>query len=126
GYVRKLEKAADGTKDAVGFVLAINGKVESAEVYGSAALMRKMWPKMLRAAAIDALADLSPGKKFEPADPEAVKVFLADRATGQQNETTTTVNERFLVTVRTGATSVSIETREARTGSFIHRSVIAK
>lgn len=125
-YVGKLEKAPKDKKAVVGFVLAINGKVESAEIYGSSALVRKMWPKMLRAAAIDALGDLLPGKKFEPADLDAVQSFLADRPKDVQTETKTKVNDRFLVTVRTSSTRVSIETRELEGGVLLHRSVIAK
>jgi hypothetical protein len=127
GYIRKLEKAPARKKDVIGFVLAINGKVESAEIYGSSALMRKMWPKMLRAAAIDALGDLLPGRKFEPADLDAVRSFLADRPKDVQAETKTKVNDQFLVIVRTTALRVSIETRELQEGgALLHRSVIAR
>ena len=77
-YMNKLEKCMEGKKNVVGFVLAVNGKVESAEVYGSVALLQKMWPKMLRTAAIEAVSDLQPGKRFEPADMDMVKAFLAD------------------------------------------------
>jgi hypothetical protein len=125
-YVRKLEKATEGKKEVIGFVLAINGKVESAEIYGSSGLVRKMWPKMLRAAAIEALSDLLPGKKFEPADLDAVQSFLADQPRDLLTETKTKVNDRLLVTVRTGSTRVSIETRELQGGALLHRSVIAK
>jgi hypothetical protein len=126
-YVRKLENATAGKKDVIGFVLAINGKVDSAEIYASSALMQKMWPKMLRAAAVDALSDLLPGKKFEPAELEGVRTFLADRMPDLQDSKTTKVNDRFVLTVRTGATRVSVETREVgERGALLHRSVIAK
>ncbi len=126
-YVSKLEKAPEDKKKVIGFALAINGKVESAEIYGSAALLRKMWPKMLRAAAIDAFSDLHPGKRFEPADVDAILAFLGDADKNQHTETSTKVSDRIQVTVRATTNSVSLETRDSNyQGSVIHRSVIAK
>jgi hypothetical protein len=126
-YTSKLQKAPEGKTKVIGFALAINGKVESAEIYGSSILSKKMWPKMLRAAAIDALSDLQPGKRFEPADVDAVLVFLGDTDKNRHNETTTKVTGRIQVTVRATANSVSVETRDGhQEGSVIHRSVIAK
>ena len=126
-YVNKLQKAPEDKKKVIGFALAINGKLESAEIYGSAVLLQKMWPKMLRAAAIDALSDLQPGKRFEPADVDVVLAFLGDTDKNQQTETTTKVSDRIQVIVRASANSVSLETRDRqREGRVIHRSFIAK
>ena len=91
-YVNKLNKCLEGKDDAIGCVLAINGKVESAEIYGSSALFRKMWPKMLRTAAVDAFGDLQKGRRFESADMDAVKAFLSETDKGKAAETK--VNER--------------------------------
>ena len=38
-YTKELTKAIDGKDDAIGIAIAINGKVEGADVYGSAALI---------------------------------------------------------------------------------------
>jgi hypothetical protein len=126
-YVSKLQKAPEGKKNVIGFALAINGKVESAEIYGSSVLLQKMWPKMLRAAAIDALGDLHVGKKFEPADLDAIKGFLGDTEKNVHTEKKSKVSNRIQVTIRESAISVSIETRDHQhEGSVIHRSFIAK
>ena len=126
-YVDKLRKAPQSEKRVIGFAIAINGKVESAEIYGSSLLLQKMWPKMLRAAAIDALGDLHAGKKFEAAEMDTIQAFLADTEKGRPNETTTKVTDRIQVTVRGSASTVSIETHDRKyEGRVIHRSVIAK
>jgi hypothetical protein len=126
-YASKLEKAPEGGKNVVGFVFAINGKPESAEIYGSSVLFRKMWPKMLRAAAIDALGDLHSGRRFEPADLDAIQTFLNEPEKNLLNETKTKVSDRIHVTERTSAVSVSLETRDRELdGRVIHRSVIGK
>jgi hypothetical protein len=64
--------------DAIGMAVAINGRVVAAEVYGSAGLFVKLWPKLLRAAGVEALAEKDDKKKFEPATAKLVEAFLAD------------------------------------------------
>jgi hypothetical protein len=54
---RQALRSAGGAKRVVGAVFVVNGKVTSAEVYGSNLLFRKAWPKLLKSAAIEALAE---------------------------------------------------------------------
>src|SRR6185437_9869874 len=46
-YVATLQPAGQRESDIIGYVFAINGKLDSAEIYPSNALFRKMWPKLL-------------------------------------------------------------------------------
>jgi hypothetical protein len=85
-YVKAIKPALDGKDDAIGFVIAINGKVEGAEVYGSAALFRKLWPKLLEAAATDALAEIKKDKKFDACTAQGAEKFLADAEKGKRSE----------------------------------------
>src|SRR5207244_433787 len=55
-YVRALEAVVAARPDAIGYAFAIDGKVNSADVYASAALFKKLWPKLLRASAVEAIA----------------------------------------------------------------------
>jgi hypothetical protein len=124
-YVAKLEKAVAGKQDVVGFVVTINGKLEGAEVYGSSALFRKMWPKLLRAAAIDAFSEQQQGRRYELADLDEVKTFLRDGSKGKGTETT--VNKRIQVTTRQGEAAHCVETRDQdHQGAILHRSYIAR
>ena len=41
----------------MGYVFAVNGKINSADIYPSNGLFRKMWPKLLRASATEALGE---------------------------------------------------------------------
>ena len=52
-YLGGLESAPPG--ESVGVVWAINGKLSHADIYGSPALFRKVWKKLLRAAAFEAI-----------------------------------------------------------------------
>ncbi len=85
-YEKALAAADEGKTDVIGMALCVNGKVEGAEIYGSAALFGKLWPKLLKSAATDALAQLDDKKKFEPATAKAVEAFLADAAAGPAKE----------------------------------------
>lgn len=85
-YVKALTKSLEGKDDVIGLAVAINGKVEGADVYGSAALFRKLWPKLLNASAIDALAELQKDKKFAPASADTVKAFLTEVEKGKRVE----------------------------------------
>ena len=94
-YVKSLESAIDDQPDAIGCAIAVNGKISSADVYGSHALFAKLWPKLLRSAAVEAMAAWRKDLKFEPATPEAVKASIADAQAGRSSarEVTRRVHE---------------------------------
>jgi len=86
GYVKELQPLIDGKEDVIGYAFAINGKMNSADVYGSHALFNKLWPKLLNSAAVEALAELEKGKTFEAATAPQVAAMLADADKGQASE----------------------------------------
>ncbi len=124
-YVAKLEKGSADHQDVVGFAVTINGKLEGAEVYGSSALFRKMWPKLLRATAVDAFAEQQQGRRYELAEIDEVKAFLTEGSKGKGTDTE--VNRRIQVTTRQGEAALCIETRDRdHKDAIIHRSYIAR
>ena len=62
-YVAALRRPAAQGDDIVGYVFAVNGKLNSAEIYESNGLFRKMWPKLLDASATEAI-----GHRNDPKD----------------------------------------------------------
>lgn len=72
--------------DAIGVAYAVNGKLQSADVYGSGALFRKFWPKLVKSMAADALAQFDAKKKVEPVTVAAVEEFLADATKAEAKE----------------------------------------
>src|SRR6185503_19942831 len=77
-YVKALSGIIDGKTDVIGYVFAINGKINSADIYASSTLFQKLWPKLLQASAIEAVAELRHGEKFEAPKPVDVQGFLDD------------------------------------------------
>jgi hypothetical protein len=120
-YVNALQDAGQSTGDITGFVVAINGKVQSAEIYSSNLLFRKMWRKLLSARATEAIS-----KKDAPAVPppsvaEVVRLLTAAKS-GEKNLRKPN-SETQIDTVETES-SIYSETRTA--DGWIHRSYLFK
>jgi hypothetical protein len=125
GYVKQLTPALDGKKDVIGYAVAINGKVISADVYASSALFRKLWPKLLKGSAVEAVTELRKDARFEPATVASVKAFLA--AVEKGAAATKPVNKRFRQLRQDGADNVLFETYDLeQRAACIRRSYVAK
>jgi hypothetical protein len=124
-YGKALAKAPDGKEDVIGYAVAINGKVEEADVYGSHALFLKLWPKLLNGSATEALAEKEKGKKFGAPSAEAVKKFLAEVAQGKKTEKE--VSKRVRLICAESEKTLFLETRDKdKKGEAVHRSYIKK
>ena len=83
-YIKALSGIVEGKTDVIGYVFAINGKINSADIYASSALFQKLWPKLLQASAIEAVAEVRRGEKFEAPKPAEVDGFLKDGDKGSE------------------------------------------
>ncbi len=124
-YVKNLSSIINGKRDVIGFVFAINGQINSADVYSSNALFAKLWPKMLQASAIEAIAELKTEEKFQPVGEGAVKAFLRESQTG--NAETKRVTARTSVVKHETEKNLFFESRDhAQNGKWVHRNYITK
>jgi hypothetical protein len=121
-YLGALKSAGEKDDDVVGCVFAVNGKLNSAEVYPSNGLFRKMWPKLLQASVTEAI-----GHKNAETDPapagEVALAFLTDAAKGKSTERS--LPAQVQLEVRDADRAFYFETRRA-SGAFVHRSYLAK
>jgi sulfur relay (sulfurtransferase) DsrC/TusE family protein len=123
-YQLKLQFSPQCKKDVIGYAVVINGKVNNADVYASNALFHKLWPKLLKASAVEAVAEKN-DKKFESAKVDAVKAFLADAEKGKKSEKK--INERFRQVEQENAKSILFETSDRdKKDVSLRRSYIAK
>jgi hypothetical protein len=106
--------------DVIGAVLTINGRIEGAEIYQSHELFRHMWPNLLRAYAIHAIAGRESAAQALPSI-ETVNAFLAAAQEGQARGRRA---GRGLV-VRESEAAIYSETR-TRDGNWISRSYVPK
>jgi hypothetical protein len=121
-YIAALQGAGETGDDVVGYVFAINGKINSGDVYASNALFRKMWNKLLAANVTEAIS-VKEAAGTAPPPVEDVEAFLATASTGVKAERA--INASVRLATRDGDASLYAETRRAD-GSWVHRNYLAK
>jgi hypothetical protein len=126
-YLGILLPRIEKTKDAVGLVVAIDGRVQSADVYGSSALFHKLARKLLESYAQEAL--LSPQSAVRPAAPsvDEARSFLQASATGAREKSEKVAESTTRTTIRKEQTVVFEYTsreREAGQKTLLHRNYV--
>jgi hypothetical protein len=127
-YVKALQPLGEKDDDIVGYVFAVNGKLNSADIYPSNALFRKMWPKLLRASATEALTERT-GTAEPPAPPPVAEAsgFLANPVATTSVEKN--VGSGSSVEMRDSAKTLFMEARPAAAApasAWVHRNYLAK
>lgn len=124
-YIEHLSSIADQSNDVLGAVFAINNELIGADVYASNVMFKRLWPRLLRAAAVEAVAERPMTVNTEAVAIETVKDFFVNSERGA--ETIDEVTARTHVVRREMETSLSFETRDmAHDGAWIHRNYLAK
>ena len=124
-YTKALEGILQNKSDVIGYVFAINGHVNSADVYASRALFVKLWPKLLKASAVEAVAELNKDVDSKAVASETVHTFLSDsekaRAEARQ------VTRRVKVVTREDDKNIFFETQDSAANDvWVHRNYIRK
>ncbi|MBC7933666.1 MAG: hypothetical protein H7Z38_24155 [Rubrivivax sp.] len=125
-YVKALASIIEKRPDAVGYAFSINGKLNSADVYASPALFRKLWPGLLKSSAVEAVAELD-GKPHDATRAEEVRAFITESESGAATEREVTTRVRM--TTRETKTNILFETRDhhpRRKGGWVHKSYVKK
>ena len=123
-YISNLGKIIEGKRDVIGYAFAINGKINSADVYVSNSLFKKLWLKMLKASATEAVANLNEKTKPGKVDAADVKTFLSDSEKGKAREDI--VSKRTKVITREDETNVVFEARDEKAKLIVHKSYVKK
>jgi hypothetical protein len=128
-YVTALQSAGEAGDDIIGYVFAINGKLNSADLYPSNGLFRKMWPKLLAANATEAIGDKQAGASAALPSDADVLAFLKAAEGGMAVEQPL-IGANKLET-REAAGALFFETQRAPSApsadaTWVHRNYIAK
>jgi len=121
-YVKALEPAIDKVPDAIGLAFAINGAINSADLYPSHGLFVKLWPKLLRAAATEAVAEKN-GKTGTPPKTEEIAAFLDKSEKGRAGERK--IDERTSLATRETEKTYLFEAKRSD-GLVFHRNYLAR
>ena len=119
-FVETLQPHGMEDTDVVGYVLAVDGRLSSAQIYASNGLFQKMWAEQLRAGAAEAIASNHSSNDPLPSAEDA-KLFLSL----SENGSASTVTAKNTLEVRDDPHKVFVETRRSK-GSWIARSYHAK
>jgi hypothetical protein len=124
-YVRKLSSLIEGRSDVIGYAFAVNGEINSADIYVSNVLFKKLWPRMLKAAAVEAVAEQDSRASGAPlAKPEAIKAFLSDAEKGSVEERSAGGGTRIVT--RDQKDSAVYEARDDKSKTVVHRAYVKK
>ena len=119
-YLKALEAAGTKDDDIVGYVFAINGKLNSGDIYPSNGLFRKMWGKLVRASVTEAITEKDAGAEPTPST-DAVMAFLEAGQKGRSTEKA--LPGDIQLETRAGDKALYFETR--RNGTWVHRNYLA-
>ena len=124
-FVDSLQKSGEEDSDIVGYVVAINGRLNSAEIYPSNGLFRKMWPALLRASATEAIKDRNGESRPLPTTAD-VTSFLGDAQAAHGIDQAASQTEQ--VNVRQSPAAAMFESRPAAAppAQWINRSYLAR
>jgi hypothetical protein len=122
-YVAALSGAIDKEPGAIGFVFAVNGQINSADIYGSPQLFRKMWPKLLQASAVEATAERKEGATAATPSSEALRAFFAGAEAGKRADRPLT--DATTIQTRDAEKVLFLEAHQ-NDGGFVHRSYVSK
>ena len=111
--------------DVIGYVFAINGQVNSADIYASRALFAKLWPKLLKATSVEAIAELRKDIEMKPVTNETIIGFLAESE--QPAAATKDVTRRVKLVTKEDDKTAFFETQDRdQKDGWVHRNYIKK
>ena len=122
-YINNLNKVVyTKSTDVIGYAVAINGQISSADVYVSNSLFMKLWPKMLRASATEAVAASRGVRLADPVKADAIKGFLDESDKAKATERTASAGAR--VVKRESKDNLMIEAVDEKSKTVVHKSYI--
>ncbi len=124
GYVQALTGTPDKS-GIVGCAFAVNNSLRSAEIYASPELFRKMWPKLLKSAAIEATAGVTDIPIRPTLTTNDVRSFLAAADEGKADSKNLSEIEKLVTRENDKALMFETQDRE-RKDATVHKSYVAK
>jgi hypothetical protein len=120
-YLEGIETAP--SPEATGVIWAINGRFSHADVYGDAALFRKVWKKLLRAAAFEAIGERTQPSIELPTDIAEISKWLEEAQSAEAEEEN--FPPRTHLSTRRAKSQLRFETRDIVVTEPIHLSILA-
>jgi hypothetical protein len=124
-FRKDLAELAASHPDALGYVAAVNGKVTGSDVYSTHDLFRRLWPKLLDASAVEAMAAPRLGTSIAP--PPMADVRAAATGYGARVSDEKRLNRRTDSLKAELPQGLVFETKDAEAPAGpVHRSYVTK
>ena len=125
-YSKALADIVKDKKDVVGYAFAINGKINSVDVYGARSLFVRLWPQLLGSTAVEAVAAYEKDKKYPAPDKDAVAAFLADSRKAKAEEETVSKESMLLKRVTDKSANFTTVDKSSPAAAPMRENVINK
>lgn len=128
-YVKEISPVASGKNDTIGYAFAVNGKINSVDVYSSHDLFSRLWPKLVLASAQEAAAESEKDKTFTPPAVDDVKKYIHDTETEKAEVSEEKAGGRVISVRRESPKNLYFKTRNQLIGAgdaWVHKNLIAK
>jgi hypothetical protein len=123
-YSKFLSDIVDYKSDVIGIVMVINGKMNSVDTYGSKALFVKLWPKLLKAASIEAVAESYDKRESQSTiTTDDIAAFL-DTAEGSSVTEERNITDRVRLVTRTSESAVFLTSFDR--DAVLHRNYLVR
>ncbi len=123
-YVKNLLGILENDRDVIGFAFVINGRINSADIYASSFLFKKLWPKLLKATAVEAISELNNARNVKLIKISDIRAFLEGADRGKSEERTVTA--RMKMVTRESKDDVVFEAYDEKSKAVIHRGYVKK
>jgi hypothetical protein len=124
-YIDNINKKANKDKNVIGYVFAINGEINSADIYANNVLFEKMWPKLLEACAIEAISELNDSTKTKEITVQQVIKWLDEVESGKVSKKSLNSNMEFKI--KDSEKNILYETYiKSDNNQWIHKNMIKK
>jgi len=123
-FVKNFAGIINGKSDVIGYAFVINGKINSADVYASNFLFKKLWLKLLKATAVEAVSEMNEARAVRTVKVSDIKAFLDGADQGKSEERT--VTDRVKAITREDDENVVFESRDSKSKVTIHNSYVKK
>ncbi len=123
-YVSRLSGIVEGKDDVIGYAFVINGKINSADIYASNFLFKKLWLKLLKATVIEAVSEMKTGAPTKLVKINEIQGFMDGADSGKSAERK--VNNRNKSVTRESKDDVVFEARDEKNNVVLHKSYVKK
>jgi len=124
-YIQELSLLVNRSRDVIGFAFAINDELKGADVYSSNEMFKRLWRRLLKAVAIEAIATPEMKRGANALPLATVGAFLVNSEVGSEN--VRQINARTQSVERSTDDALFTESRDrGYANAWVHRSYLAR